>query len=120
MKPEEAKFQLQMIRPYFNHLRRTVMQDERLKRRGEQNIDVSKMVCKITSGVIFEAPEFQDWVAESKKPKFVSDTNVLHKVGSEIDTSTKEDQEWERLEQIRKDLRLIALSARYDGTGTAI
>ena len=88
MKPEDARFQLEMIRPYFNHLRRTVMQDERLKRRQEQH-----GVYKIESGVIFQAPIFQQWVEESKKPK---------------------------IDQIREELRLIAESAKYDGAGTQI
>jgi hypothetical protein len=47
-------------------------------------------VIKVPSGVIFEAPVFQEWVAESRKPK---------------------------IDQIREELRLIAESARYSGDG---
>ena len=88
MKPEDARFQLEMIRPYFNHLRRTVIQDERLRRRQEQH-----RVTMLPSGVIFEAPVFQEWVAESRKPK---------------------------IDQIREELRLIAESAKYSGDGSEL
>jgi hypothetical protein len=47
----------------------------------------------LPSGVIFEAPVFQEWVAESRKSK---------------------------IDQIREELRLIAESAKYSGDGSEL
>ena len=78
--PFTPELELELLTPYVNFLKSQVEHD----------------VVKVPTGVIFEAPVFQEWVAESRKPDL------------------------ERLEQIRKDLSLIALSAKYSGNGEEI
>ena len=63
-KLERAEFDLGAILPYVNHLKDVVNQGRRLERRKGQVSSFS-----LPSGVIFEQPEFKQWVEDSRKPK---------------------------------------------------
>ena len=75
--PFTPQLELDLILPYVDWLKKQVEHD----------------VVKVPSVVIFEQPVFQEWVAESKKP---------------------------RIEEVRDELKLIAESAKYDGQGTTL
>jgi hypothetical protein len=71
------QLELDLLTPYVDFLKSQVEHD----------------VVAVPTGVIFQEPVFQEWVAESKKP---------------------------RIEQVRDELKDIAESAKYSGDGKTL